>query len=108
MRAVAACLLHRLEIVGGVPLLCLRVAAIDVIGVRHVLWPSYHKPTRNQESGVRNQGVGSQVTGITEQEAGARSQEPGWSGIEESVGASSGRQPAGLHSHHSDQRSRRA
>ena len=38
VRAVSARLLHRLEIVGGVPLLGLRVASIDVIGVRHVLW----------------------------------------------------------------------
>src|SRR5688572_31324152 len=38
MRAIASRLLHRLEIVGGVALLGLRVASIDVIGVRHVFW----------------------------------------------------------------------
>jgi hypothetical protein len=38
MRTVPARRLHRLEIVGGVLLLGLRVASIDVIGVRHVLW----------------------------------------------------------------------
>ena len=37
MRTVPACRLHRLEIVGGVLLLGLGVASIDVIGVRHVL-----------------------------------------------------------------------
>src|SRR5687767_13284484 len=96
MRAIASRLLHRLEIVGGVALLGLRVASIDVIGVRHVFWHATIAFTQAQ---------GHPSTGPLARQASGDS---GWSGVEKSVGTGSRGEPAGLHSDHGRHRSGRA
>ena len=53
VRAVSPRLLHRLEIVGGVPLLRLTVTPIDVIRVSHVLW-TYHTSLGHRAQPLRD------------------------------------------------------